>query len=226
MMLTRSSPLVFLALAVPLALTTAALPQNGADEYPCIALCETQAAANAGCLSYEDLPCVCTSNAYWSNAQSCMQTSCSSQALQLAQTLQQDQCTYINYVPGGSSAVSSDASVVRSAASSVFSSQSSAISSVVASQSAYYSSVSSALAAAASSLSSSLSVGAASAAGIHQSTTTSTSTSTSAGATKTEAGASGGNSSAGVALRTDGMGALAGVVVAVMGMVLGTRLVL
>ncbi|OAX35534.1 hypothetical protein K503DRAFT_785016 [Rhizopogon vinicolor AM-OR11-026] len=71
----------------------------------CIVDCSTQAAASAGCSSFSDLPCVCTSTTFQSAAGACLQANCTTAEVQTATQLQTAECASLS--PNASSATSS-----------------------------------------------------------------------------------------------------------------------
>ncbi|KAF9803417.1 hypothetical protein IEO21_09705 [Rhodonia placenta] len=155
----------------------------------CIATCTTLAAVQYGCITPANLPCVCTSTAYWDGALSCLRNNCTTQDVQLASDLQVDQCLYVSFFTNPTS-VSSAASRFSVAASSVLASESSVYSSISSAYKSKGSALSSALESYASSVSSVLSSEAASIAGIPQSNAVSPA-STSGGSTNTANAAAG-----------------------------------
>ncbi|KAF8434380.1 hypothetical protein L210DRAFT_3410855 [Boletus edulis BED1] len=98
-MFTNTKALVFIASCALLVqaqsdTTTAAASQTslpaGLDQ--CIITCSSQAAAVAGCGSFTNLTCVCTSTAYQSAAGACLAANCTSSDLQAAQQIENQQC--------------------------------------------------------------------------------------------------------------------------------------
>ncbi|KAI5120827.1 hypothetical protein M0805_003222 [Coniferiporia weirii] len=67
----------------------AALPTNIDD---CTITCITSASTSAGCSGITDTACICTSAAFQSAAISCLQSTCPSSDLALAQALQASEC--------------------------------------------------------------------------------------------------------------------------------------
>ncbi|PCH35522.1 hypothetical protein WOLCODRAFT_139925 [Wolfiporia cocos MD-104 SS10] len=168
---------------------------------PCFLVCEDQAALSAGCLTRIDIPCVCTSTTYWNNALSCMSGNCSSAAIELAKTIQFDQCIWVYYTPDASSlsvlsqSFASEASIWSSEAASWASSKSSRLSSEFYSRSSVFASRSSVYSSEAASLSSALSVHAAVAYGLTTTGPTSTPAPTSTTGSTSASGSTGASGS-------------------------------
>ncbi|KAI5120826.1 hypothetical protein M0805_003222 [Coniferiporia weirii] len=85
----------------------AALPTNIDD---CTITCITSASTSAGCSGITDTACICTSAAFQSAAISCLQSTCPSSDLALAQALQASECGTLS-VTGTASAASGSATV-------------------------------------------------------------------------------------------------------------------
>ncbi|KXN84310.1 hypothetical protein AN958_12774 [Leucoagaricus sp. SymC.cos] len=85
---------------------------SGLGITPCILNCTTSAASQAGCSSFADLPCVCTSTQFQNTAMSCLQANCTSSDVTTALGLQQQECGAIT--SGGSGSASHSASVTGS----------------------------------------------------------------------------------------------------------------
>ncbi|OJA19755.1 hypothetical protein AZE42_06786 [Rhizopogon vesiculosus] len=62
----------------------------------CIVDCSTQAAASAGCTSFSDLPCVCTSTTFQTAAGACLQANCTAAEVQSATQLQTAECASLS----------------------------------------------------------------------------------------------------------------------------------
>ncbi|KAF8131801.1 hypothetical protein EV363DRAFT_1416719 [Boletus edulis] len=115
-MFTNTKALVFIASCALLAqaqsnTTTAAASQTslpaGLDQ--CIITCSTQAAAVAGCGSFTNLTCVCTSAAFQSAAGACLAANCTTSDLQAAQQIENQQCAAVTGSSSTAAATSSSA---------------------------------------------------------------------------------------------------------------------
>ncbi|KAL4078998.1 hypothetical protein J3A83DRAFT_4367719 [Scleroderma citrinum] len=58
----------------------------------CLLQCVTTAAQSAGCSSFTDLACVCTSSSFQTAASQCLQANCTAADLQTGLTLAQQEC--------------------------------------------------------------------------------------------------------------------------------------
>ncbi|KIJ09995.1 hypothetical protein PAXINDRAFT_172262 [Paxillus involutus ATCC 200175] len=84
----------------------------------CILSCVTAAATTGGCSSYTDLQCVCTSTAFQSAAQECLQANCTAEDVATATQLQTQECAAIVGSGTSSAASSTPASTGASSATS------------------------------------------------------------------------------------------------------------
>jgi len=80
---------------------SAAIPTSTAGLDTCITTCTQQAATDNGCVSFTNVTCVCTSQAFQAEALSCLQANCTAADLQAATQLQQSICGAA--VPSGAS---------------------------------------------------------------------------------------------------------------------------
>ncbi|KAG6382206.1 hypothetical protein JVT61DRAFT_859 [Boletus reticuloceps] len=115
-MFTNTKALVFIASCALLAqaqsdTTTAAPSQTslpaGLDQ--CIITCSSQAAAAAGCGSFTNLTCVCTSVAFQSAAGACLVANCTQADLQAAQQISSQQCAAVSSSSTAASTATSSA---------------------------------------------------------------------------------------------------------------------
>ncbi|TFY59217.1 hypothetical protein EVJ58_g5918 [Rhodofomes roseus] len=109
--------------------SSAAVPTSTAGIDPCILSCVQSAASSAGCSSFTDLTCICSSSAFQTSALACLTANCPATDLAAAQALQSAECAAVSASSSASSATGSAASSALSSASSVLSSVSSAVSS-------------------------------------------------------------------------------------------------
>lgn len=78
------------------AATSAAVPTSTAGLDPCIMTCSQQAATAAGCGSFTNVTCVCTSQQFQTLAAACLQANCTAADLQAALGLQSQICKGIS----------------------------------------------------------------------------------------------------------------------------------
>ncbi|KAH8116174.1 hypothetical protein DFH11DRAFT_1266156 [Phellopilus nigrolimitatus] len=90
--------------------SSAALPTGTAGIDECIITCVSSAASSAGCSSFTDLSCICTSSAFQTSALQCLQSSCSAEDLSNAQALQQTECASVSGASSGASSATDSAS--------------------------------------------------------------------------------------------------------------------
>ncbi|KAI6117781.1 hypothetical protein EDD17DRAFT_920138 [Pisolithus thermaeus] len=87
------------ALAVHAQSTTATATASASSSTPslspCLLNCVTTAASAAGCSSFTDLSCVCTSTTFQSEAGACLTANCTTTDVQTAQALEQQECASI-----------------------------------------------------------------------------------------------------------------------------------
>ncbi|KAH7096882.1 hypothetical protein BKA62DRAFT_833654 [Auriculariales sp. MPI-PUGE-AT-0066] len=83
---------------------------------PCITSCGTNAAITSGCSDVSNIPCLCSSSSFQSNAVACLEVSCSANDQDLAVAAFQKVCANLGGSASGSSSksVSSSASVSQS----------------------------------------------------------------------------------------------------------------
>ncbi|KAI6145398.1 hypothetical protein BKA82DRAFT_995493 [Pisolithus tinctorius] len=82
-------------LAVQAQTTTASAAASTPSLSPCLLSCVTTAASSAGCSSFTDLNCVCTSSTFQSDAATCLTANCTTADIQAAQALEQEECASI-----------------------------------------------------------------------------------------------------------------------------------
>ncbi|KAI6029054.1 hypothetical protein PISMIDRAFT_676869 [Pisolithus microcarpus 441] len=75
---------------------------------PCLLNCVTSAASAAGCSSFTDLTCVCSSTTFQSEAGACLTANCTTTDIQTAQALEQQECASVT-VSGSATASGSTA---------------------------------------------------------------------------------------------------------------------
>ncbi|KAL5503707.1 hypothetical protein ACEPAH_7778 [Sanghuangporus vaninii] len=92
--------------------SSAATPTSTEGLTECILNCVSTAATSAGCSSFADLSCVCTSEAFQSQARSCLESSCTEEELNAAVSIQEANCGAFTTVSSGISSLSSAASSV------------------------------------------------------------------------------------------------------------------
>ncbi|RSH90077.1 hypothetical protein EHS25_001410 [Saitozyma podzolica] len=117
--------------------------QNSTSAIPaCVITCSTQAATAAGCSSYADATCVCTSATFQNDAGACLVANCTTSDQQAASALQQALCgatsangSVTNTVAAATASTSINTASLSSAASSLSSSASKAASSSAAASS-------------------------------------------------------------------------------------------
>ncbi|KAH9924547.1 uncharacterized protein B0H18DRAFT_425713 [Fomitopsis serialis] len=215
-------PIIALLFAISAVYSAVAQSTTALPGDTCIITCIVEAASSAGCSSYADLLCVCGSSTYEKAATSCLQSKCSSAEAQAAQTLHQDQCSYVS----GLLSLSSAASTFTAAASALHISDSSQYASLSSAYSSYGSHISSEYSAYGASLSSDYSV-LSSSLSVLATTTGNVVTTTSNGATVVVTHSTTAN--AGVSARLDASFVQSGMVVCVttmLGIALGISLVL
>ncbi|KAG9025266.1 hypothetical protein FRB95_010365 [Tulasnella sp. JGI-2019a] len=139
-----TSLLPALAMAQASSTVSGATPAESGAVTPCISDCSTQGADAAGCSSFADLSCICTSDVFTSTAGACLQANCTAAEQQAAQSLDDSLCA--PYV----SATDSVSSTAAAASQSIVSSASAAIHNATSSAKAALSSVTSSIAASAS----------------------------------------------------------------------------
>ncbi|KAF9236014.1 hypothetical protein BU15DRAFT_77421 [Melanogaster broomeanus] len=84
--------LVAQALGSPSAAALASLSSSPVIFDSCTLECVSDAAANAGCPSYIDLPCVCASTAFQNDALQCLQSNCTAQDATSLEQIMNQQC--------------------------------------------------------------------------------------------------------------------------------------
>ncbi|QRV84016.1 CFEM domain protein [Ceratobasidium sp. AG-Ba] len=96
---------------------TASAPIPTSSISPCILTCSQQAATSAGCSSFTDLGCVCSSTAFQTAAASCITQQCPDQ-VQQALTLQQALCSAAGSGSSGIASATATSSATAPASSS------------------------------------------------------------------------------------------------------------
>ncbi|KIM55446.1 hypothetical protein SCLCIDRAFT_301368 [Scleroderma citrinum Foug A] len=69
----------------------------------CLLQCVSTAAQSAGCSSFTDLACVCSSTSFQTTAGQCLQTSCTAEDVQTGLALQQQECGGLTTAGSGES---------------------------------------------------------------------------------------------------------------------------
>ncbi|KAF5361138.1 hypothetical protein D9758_009033 [Tetrapyrgos nigripes] len=93
-----------IAFVFGLAAAVAVNAQDTSGINQCILNCTSQAASANGCVSFADITCVCTNQAFQTAAAACLQANCTSDDLTNALQLQQQQCAALS---SGASGVTS-----------------------------------------------------------------------------------------------------------------------
>ncbi|KAI5983715.1 hypothetical protein EDD15DRAFT_1855575 [Pisolithus albus] len=77
------------------ATATASASSSTPSLSPCLLNCVTTAASAAGCSSFTDLTCVCSSTTFQSDAAACLTANCTTADIQTAQALEQQECASV-----------------------------------------------------------------------------------------------------------------------------------